>query len=140
MYIFNISSKSCFQERVDAEVARRVAMEMTDEQRRYEAERDRAFVERLQRTTAPSSQIQQQRHSHHKHHNPIVPQPRGVVVNHHFSSPSPSTTPPLPVMSNGDVPSHGNVKNSADNFDDVLPHLRGGVRYNDEQYLVKLAR
>ena len=24
--------------------------------------------------------------------------------------------------------------------DDVLPHVRGGIRYNDEQYLVKLAR
>ena len=129
-----------FQERVDAEVARRVAMEMTDDQRRYEADRDRAFVERLQRTTASASQQQQQhRHAQHMQHHPAVPQPRGgVAVNHHFSSPSPSTTPPLPVMSNGDVPSH--VKNSVDNFDDVLPHVRGGVRYNDEQYLVKLAR
>ena len=24
--------------------------------------------------------------------------------------------------------------------DDVLPHVRGGIKYNDEQYLVKLAR
>lgn len=85
---------------------------------------------------------QQQQHRH-----PIVPQPRGVDVrgvagNHHFSSPSPSTTPPLPVMSNGDVPtaSSHSKSNATPDFDDVLPHVRGGVRYNDEQYLIKLAR
>lgn len=41
-----------------------------------------------------------------------------------------SSTPPLPVMSNGDVP---------DMNPDVLPGRRRIV-YNDEQYLVKLAR
>jgi hypothetical protein len=76
---------------------------------------------------------------------PIVPQPRGADVRgaaggQHFSSPSPSTTPPLPVMSNGDVPTALSQSKMTPDFDDVLPHVRGGVRYNDEQYLIKLAR
>ena len=183
------------QEKVDAEVARRVAMEMSDAEiarrmavessdveivRRMTAdanESHRRFeAERLQRPAASahlhqrqhSSHQQQQNHHHHhsqqqhqqmhhhSHHHqqqhpnaqrhPLVPQPRGVV-NHHFSSPSPSTTPPLPVMSNGDVPtaSHPPKNDFAshqmkNDLDDVLPHVRGGLRYNDEQYLVKLAR
>jgi hypothetical protein len=40
------------------------------------------------------------------------------------------------VTVNGDVP----IGDVVGNDDDVLPHFRGGLRYNDEQYLVKLAR
>ena len=174
-------------EMTDSEIARRMAVESNDvevvrrltdeERRRFDAERDRPFAERMQRSGAPeqhqrqhssqqhSHQHQQQHSSQHQHsshqhqhnaqqRNPIVPQPRGVAIaGHHFSSPSPSTTPPLPVMSNGDVPTASHQMNNhfashhlkndfsmKNDLDDVLPHVRGGVRYNDEQYLVKLAR
>lgn len=155
------------QEKVDEEVAKRVALEQSDadiarrladdDQRRYEVERDRVFADRLQRTAASRHPFQQLQHSpqqsqlaqHHRHHpqlsphgpqqrqhQPLVPQPRGASsTGRQFTPPSPST-PPLPVTSTGDVPT-GDVMVDEN---DVLPQFRGGLRYNDEQYLVKLAR
>ena len=153
------------QEKVDEEVAKRVAMEQSDadiarrisgdDQRRYEVERDRVFADRLQRTAAthrhpfqqhhkpqhPLQQPQQQRQHyqvsphgpHQRQQLPAVPQPRGVSLARQLPSPS---TPPLPVTSSGDVPTNDVIGDE----NDVLPQFRGGLRYNDEQYLVKLAR
>ncbi len=146
---------------MDEEVARRVAVELDDEEfarrlavddvRKVEAERSRIFNERPHQRSAPqqrqhpfqqqhmqqqqrqqpSPQQQSQVSPPNRQHQPAVPQPRGSASR--FSS---SSTPPLPVTVNGDVP----IGDVVGNDDDVLPHFRGGLRYNDEQYLVKLAR
>ena len=96
----------------DEEIAQQ--LQLKDEQE-YQAERDQVFAKRLQQMELLN-------------HRPKVPQP-GVKPLVPLEPP-PSRTPPLPVLANGDVPTQ----------DDVLPHVRGGVKYNDDQYLVKLAR
>lgn len=102
------------QEERDAEVAKKIALELTgtepdDEQRKYEMTRDELFAKRIQALE-----------------NKRKAQPDGR------RRPEPTGTPPLPVMSDGDVP---------DDPKDVSFHdLRGGIKYNDDQYLIKTAR
>lgn len=134
----------------------RVLLTASDMRHRdYEVERDRVFAQRLQKLEAE--------HTKRMNAKPTVPQPQGSVNNGlQHSQPTFSNTnglnnrdtPPLPVLGNGDVlPSDFCVQEGdllVDNDerisqnripeDDVLPHVRGGIKYNDDQYLVKLAR
>ena len=96
----------------------KLAWKMTKEleqqnDRQYESTRDEIFARRIQNLE------QQHRRT------PVA------------TRPEPEGTPPLPVLANGDVPEAsggGHVREVS--FHD----LRGGIRYNDDQYLVKTAR
>ncbi len=127
----------------DAELARRME-EQEREHRKYEAVRDEIFARKLQnlekqRSSSTGMQQQQQHLSqqhHHRHH-------PGGARERVPRRPEPQSTPPLPVMSNGDVPDPDQSSSSevaAHHSRETSFHdLNGGIRYNDEQYLVKTA-
>lgn len=134
--------------------SRRILSTSDMRHRDYEVERDRVFAQRLQKLEAEHSKRL------HEKKKPTVPQPKGGEGIFKPTQPVFSTcdgrsnlnTPPLPVLANGDVlPSTYDDSDDVSRVtpdvlsqhlteDDVLPHVRGGIKYNDDQYLVKLAR
>ncbi len=115
-------------EKRDAEVARRLAREQDmaeREHREYEAMRDEVFARRLQ-------SLEQSRGRSSGGSSVAPPSQRSLGAVARPPRPEPAGTPPLPVTADGDVPSSHTRETS---FHD----LRGGLRYNDEQYLVKMA-
>lgn len=124
----------------DAEIARKLAQDLDAvdlEHQRYEAARDEAFAKRLQA-------MEQRKQGQPRRNMMPLPVPRDQisVPLPHISAkakgvtrPDPQGTPPLPVLSNGDV-----LPNMGGHEDETSFHdLRGGLKYNDEQYLVKTA-
>jgi hypothetical protein len=121
------------QEDRDKEVARSMAEELEQvdkEHRRYEATRDELFAKKIQALEV-RKQRQQQR----------APPPAegvyGAISRKPILAQRDSGTPPLPVMANGDVPTA--TAGATAVVDTSFHDLRGGIRYNDDQYLVKTA-
>ncbi len=99
-----------------------------------------------------------QRHQHQQvqHNDLAMPTPNNSANNHPTgarekvlpslsSRPDPQGTPPLPVLADGDVPqpspaSTSSVAAAGEHVRETSFHdLQGGLKYNDEQYLVKTA-
>ena len=107
------------QEEMDQRMAKK--MSIRDEDRRYQQARDEAFARRIQ-----------QMEKNNKDRNSGESNRKREINN---------STPPLPVMENGDVPAvpngagaEGNKARSQGNKETTF-----GIRYNDHQYLVKTA-
>ena len=118
------------------------------EHQKYEAARDELFAKRIQalemsqaqRQAPPSRRAVPLPSPRETQANPMATKLSSVAQVHR---PEPEGTPPLPVLSNGDVPREVRQEDDASvsHMRDTSFHdLRGGLKYNDEQYLVKLAR
>lgn len=122
------------QERVDAEVAQRVSKEMNSAERehqRYEATRDELFAKRIQNLELQNALKSREPLLHQRSSSSSNSSPANTVLRR----PEPQNTPPLPVMADGDVPQHQQQQQQQSFLD-----LRGGIRYNDRDYKVKVAR
>jgi len=145
------------EERRNENIARRMAEELSShdrEQVKYEVTRDQIFARKIHA-------LELRRHKQQEHKDLS----KKVDINDWTSKQKASevkaerdtsTTPPLPIMPNGDVPTAGDVIGACSGKEsvklkstsaltsaaptDVSFHdLKGGIRYNDHQYVVKTA-
>lgn len=145
----------------DAELAQKLSRELDREElehRQYELTKDELFARRIQEAMERQSEVRRSRNEEVAGGQVAQDGAKGVRIRNKgkpaastsstvpSSKPKPTTramihrpepegTPPLPVLPNGDVPSSAEETSHDLSFHD----LHGGLRYNDDQYLLKTA-